>query len=340
LANAGSEFALNCTDTAAIIGTPSQSHNFEYLWTTTGGHFIATTSEPQTSVDAPGLYNLLVTNTLNGCTNHDKVTITEIATRPNEATISTQDPTCLEYDGTISVSDIRGGTPPYLISYDGGQAFYDTTSMGSLNAGEHDIIIQDIYGCEYHQKAALYAPTKPTLNAVPRYFIGLGDRIRLEAHSSVFVSDLDTVIWLPIPDTTCVNCLTPFAQPLSTTEYNVTIIDQQHCEASAKILVMVEDPDVYIPNVFSPQGAVQGNWSFTIFANPLRIKSITELQIFDRWGNQVFRQKEFAPNNMTLGWDGQYRDKKAPAGVYIYSAEIEFINGKKKLYTGDVTLVR
>ena len=338
--NAGPTFALNCTDTSTIIGTPNPATNLQYAWSSTDGHFQGDITLPQTIVDAPGQYNLLVTNVLNGCTAIDEVAITEISTHPNQATITSFDPTCLEHDGRISVFDIRGGTPPYLISYDGGQTFYDTTEINTLSYGEYDIVIQDIYGCEYHQKATLYAPIKPTLNVVPNYFIGLGDSIQLETHASVLASNLDSVIWTPMPDTACINCLTPFAKPLVTTEYAITIIDNQHCEASAKIMVMVQDPDVYIPNVFSPQGAVQGNWSFTIFANPLRIKAIKELQIFDRWGNHIFTQKEFAPNNMTLGWDGQYRDKKAPAGVYIYSAEIEFINGKRKLYSGDVTLIR
>ncbi len=339
-ADAGQTFALNCTDTTTIIGTPDQVSPHEYLWSSLDGHFLGNIAKSQTIVDAPGIYNLLVINTLNGCSDTDSVEITEISTRPNQAMLSTIDPTCLEYDGSISVYDIRGGTPPYLISYDGGQTFYDTTTNNTLNHGEYDIIIQDIYGCEYHKKATLYAPTKPSLNVVPNYIIELGDSIQLETHSSVFAVDLDSVIWAPIPDTNCVNCLTPFAKPLITTEYNITIIDDQHCEASAKIMVMVQDPDVYIPNVFSPQGAVQGNWSFTIFGNTKRIKSINQLQIYDRWGNQVFFKKDFAPNNMSLGWNGQYRHQNAPAGVYIYDAEIEFINGKKKRYSGDVTLVR
>ncbi len=338
--DAGSTFALNCTDTTTIIGTPNQATNLDYFWSTTDGHFMESTSTPQTVVNAPGLYNLLAINTINGCTNTDNVQITEIATRPNAATITTKDPTCLEYDGGISISDIRGGTPPYLISYDGGQTFYDTMAINSLNPGTFDIVIQDIYGCEYHQNANLFAPVVPTITMIPKYFIELGDSIQLAPNSSILKPDIDTIIWAPIPDTTCANCLDVFARPLVSTEYRVTVIDKKHCEASAKTLVLVKDPDVYIPNAFSPEGAVQGNWSFTIFANPLRVKTIKHLQIYNRWGNQVFLQEDFAPNNMTLGWDGQYRDQKAPAGVYIYAAEIEFINGKKKLYSGDVTLIR
>lgn len=338
--DAGTTFALNCTDTTTILGSPNSTLGWQYQWSTSNGHFIGQLTSATTIVDAPGLYHLLVTNLNNGCTNTDNVEITEIATRPDNAFITTEDPSCLEYDGTIMVSDIRGGTPPYLISYDGGQTFYDTTAISSLNQGDYNIVIQDIYGCEYQLNTSLQAPANPTLNVVPEYFIQLGDSVQLETHSSVNAIDLDTIIWSPSPDTTCIHCLSPFAKPFVTTEYEIKIIDKLHCEASAKILVMVQDPGVYIPNIFSPEGTVQGNWSFTIFTDPRSIKSIKQLQIFDRWGNQVFANKDFEPNNMQLGWDGQYRGKKAPAGVYIYSAEIEFINGKKKLYSGDITLVR
>ncbi|HHB79114.1 MAG TPA: hypothetical protein ENK85_07770 [Saprospiraceae bacterium] len=340
LADAGTTFALNCTDTSAMIGTPNTMNIYSYLWNTTNGHFINQTTTAQTQVDAPGVYNLLVTNLINGCTSSDQVEITEIDTKPNEASLNTQNPTCLGDDGLIEIAEVRGGTPPYLYSYDGGQTFHDTTVNSTLNPGEYEIVIQDLYGCEYHQNTTLHAPQMPSLQPIPRYIIELGDSIRLETHSSVFANELDTVYWAPVPDTNCVHCLTPYAKPLTSTEYWITIVDKNHCEASAKINVMVQDPDVYIPNIFSPQGDVQANWAFTVFANPRRVKNIKQLHVYDRWGTQIFTNKDFTPNNLSMGWNGQYRDKKAPAGVYIYSAEVEFINGKSKLYSGDVTLVR
>lgn len=339
-ANAGASFALNCTDTTTILGAPNPPNNYGFIWTTTNGHFMNQYAVPQPIVDAPGLYYLLVTNLTTGCTNKDSVVVTEIDTKPDAASIKTIDPTCLGYDGSIEIFDIRGGTPPYLFSKDGGHTYHDSSLLSSLNPASYNIIIQDVYGCELQQEVSLMAPILPTLNMPPDYIIEMGDSIRLQTNASVLASDLDTIIWAPIPDINCVNCLTPFAKPLTTTEYWVTIIDSLHCEATAKVLVMVQDPDVYIPNIFSPKGEVQGNWGFTIFGNTKRIKLIKQLHIYDRWGNQIFLNKNFAPNNMMMGWDGEYREKDAPAGVYIYAAEIEFIDGSKKQYHGDVTLIR
>ena len=39
-------------------------------------------------------------------------------------------------------------------------------------------------------------------------------------------------------------------------------------------------------------------------------------------------------------WDGRYRGRSAPSGVYIYIIEIEFTDGEKLVYRGDLTLIR
>ena len=338
--DAGDEFALNCTDTTTIIGIENNHSNYVFSWTTNNGHFLESIKKPQTIVDRPGQYNLWVQNLTNGCTNTDSVVITEIAARPNAVSLSTQDPTCIGYDGQITINRVEGGSPPYLYSFDGGQSFHDTITNATLNYGAHDVVIQDIYGCEYHQLVDLKAPIPPVLNVTPEHIIEMGDHVFIHANASVLATELDSIIWTPVPDTLCPHCLTADASPYSTTTYHLRIVDSLHCEANADILVLVEDPDVYIPNAFSPDGERQGNSSFTIYGNPSRIKQVRNLHVYDRWGSQVFRRDNFSPNVLSLGWDGSYRDKKSPPGVYIYAAEVELINGEIRRFKGDVTLVR
>ena len=67
---------------------------------------------------------------------------------------------------------------------------------------------------------------------------------------------------------------------------------------------------------------------------------IQSLTILNRWGGVVFSNNNIAPNDFEAGWDGFSRGKVASEGVYIYVAEILFIDGKVETFSGDVTLVK
>ena len=69
-------------------------------------------------------------------------------------------------------------------------------------------------------------------------------------------------------------------------------------------------------------------------------EAIEVLRVFDRWGDKVWSQYNFQPNNPGLGWDAVVRNNKLDPGVFVYWATIKFIDGKSILYKGDVTLVR
>ena len=96
--------------------------------------------------------------------------------------------------------------------------------------------------------------------------------------------------------------------------------------------------EVFIPNAFSPNGDGQ-NDVFFIFANNERIKQINTFQVYDRWGEQVFLAENFQANDPSSGWNGKLNDEKLNPAVFVYFAEIEFIDGVKLIYKGDVTLM-
>jgi gliding motility-associated-like protein len=89
----------------------------------------------------------------------------------------------------------------------------------------------------------------------------------------------------------------------------------------------VLSPDLFIPNVFSPNG---DGINDVYMVNYSGSQPFT-LQIADRWGVKVY-----AGNNKTIGWSGKdTQGEDVSDGVYYYSVKI----GDKE-YTGPVTLVR
>jgi gliding motility-associated-like protein len=64
------------------------------------------------------------------------------------------------------------------------------------------------------------------------------------------------------------------------------------------------------------------------------IKTVS-LKIFNRWGEKVFDSQ-----NQFLGWDGTYKGQPQAPGVYVYEAQITFLDNTQTLRTGSITLIR
>ncbi len=75
---------LNCNVTSILLnGTASSTGAvFTFLWNTSNGNFVGQPNSLQPTVDAPGTYNLLLTNTMNGCTATASVVVPEDITPP------------------------------------------------------------------------------------------------------------------------------------------------------------------------------------------------------------------------------------------------------------------
>ena len=100
--------------------------------------------------------------------------------------------------------------------------------------------------------------------------------------------------------------------------------------ASSRVIV-IGMPPVYIPNSFTPNGD-GNNDLFLIYGEGIKT---VNLKIFNRWGEMVFNSE-----NQFLGWDGNYKGANQPVGVYVYEAQITFLDNRQTLRTGSITLIR
>ena len=57
--------------------------------------------------------------------------------------------------------------------------------------------------------------------------------------------------------------------------------------------------------------------------------------IFNRWGNKIIEL-----NDASQGWDGTYRGKLVPAGVYYYVIKARGSDGKVYNIDGDINIIR
>jgi gliding motility-associated-like protein len=137
----------------------------------------------------------------------------------------------------------------------------------------------------------------------------------------------------------CADCLSTTVTAISDEEYEVTITDIRGCFATAIFRLLVRSPqiNIFIPNIFSPNGDGV-NDGFTLFTD--RQVSIDQFMVFDRWGNMMFETRNISPNNPQIGWDGRSKGQLVNEGVYVYSIQITLPNGVKEIIKGDITVMR
>jgi gliding motility-associated-like protein len=91
--------------------------------------------------------------------------------------------------------------------------------------------------------------------------------------------------------------------------------------------------------MFSPNGDGINDVLF-ISGDENQIVSIKKFQVFNRWGELLHETSGFQPNDPSNGWDGRFKNVLMNPGVFVYRAEIEYIDGVTEVVTGDVTLVK
>ncbi|MGB4850617.1 MAG: gliding motility-associated C-terminal domain-containing protein, partial [Saprospiraceae bacterium] len=119
-----------------------------------------------------------------------------------------------------------------------------------------------------------------------------------------------------------------------------TVFDINGCTGTDELQITVtKDRRVFIPTVFSPNH--DGiNDIFSIKADQRQITRIKKFDIYNRWGAMVYHAVDYQPDDLTFGWTGVDDHGIINPGVYVYLAEIEFIDGVSVRYTGDVTVIQ
>ena len=339
-AGASPEF-LDCnTEEVTLDGNNSSTGNqYTYLWTTISGNIISGESQLSPVVDTGGWYTLTVVNLENSCTESDNVLVEENLEKPTRLDLLPIAPLCHDDPGSVAATEVTGGVAPYLYSLDGGNTFYGDTLFSGLMPGTVSVVVQDVNGCQFEAQTTI--PNVPPLNLIleNEVTIGLGEEHQLKAITNIPETKIDTIVWTNTNTLDCTNCLDPIASPVENTLYKIMLVDTNDCVAEADILLRVDKQrNVFIPNAFSPNGD-GNNDVFMIFAKSESVKSITAFQLFNRWGEKVFERKNFKPNDPINGWDGYFNGKRVNPSVLVYYAEIEFVDGLKKMYKGDFTLM-
>ncbi|MCB0686650.1 MAG: gliding motility-associated C-terminal domain-containing protein, partial [Saprospiraceae bacterium] len=316
------------TNGMAIPQVSGGTKSYQYDWSNGTNDSIADNL-------SSGQYFLTVTDA-NGCQTPAAALISEPP--PLMVLIdSTRDVICFgDQTGAIFFNG-NGGTPPFMYSVDGAN-FSDALFFEHLRAGSYQLTIKDNRGCTLSTPVQILQPEQLIVDAGSDTTINLGFTAQLIAsHQPVGKPVVYT--WSHPESLDCENCPFPISSPLATTTYSVQVVDDAGCIASDQVTIFVYlNRPVFIPNSITPNGDGY-NDKLAIYGGPAT-KIVRKIQIFDRWGEMVYEGQDLALNDETLGWDGTYRGQELNPGVFVYVAEVEFIDNSVLQFEGDLTLIR
>ena len=287
-----------------------------------------------TSGLSPGQYIYTLYYELSNCNYYVTDTL-NIIPLP-QFTLQYTDPVCKDDEnGTITIA-----APDSMEYYLNGTKI-DDSHIDNLPAGEYTITVKDRYGCETSKSVTLTNPDDMEISITGSPYIkeDASNNFQLSGISGFNVSD---IIWhFEGGDTLChgVDCTEVDISISHDDSLCVDVIYNEQCVSTACMgLVYIENVDINIPNIFTPDG--DGINDLFFITTDATVEIIKELKIFDRWGELVFAQKDFPPNQSQYAWDGKHNGKEVLPGVYVYYVVFK-IKGRPDLkIAGDLTLIK
>ncbi len=232
--------------------------------------------------------------------------------------------------GSIEISNVSGDAPPFS-QFINGESFAGLET--DLEAGIYEIIVEDRFLCADSQNIELTPP--------PQFFdLSISEPQPIQQGESIPVTiqstaEITGISWNQLPNENCPDCLEFSFSPLRSFDYILTATNIDGCIATDTLSVIVtEGEPLFIPDAIRPDSEFAENRVFTIFGNPLVVESITELFIFDRYGNQVYDRQQVILNDLDTAWNGILNDQFVEQGVYTYRATVQQTNRRPEVISG------
>ncbi len=312
--------------------SPSGGQTFDYYWSSNAntGNYSAAYNL------APGTYSVTVSDINFGCSGIASYNVTEPPAIEIDYRLSA--PKCFGEKGDLEILGISNAQGAWEAAIIGGESVKDGDKFQIEPGMPMRLLIEDAKGCTSAEDFIVAARQELKLELGKSYDIKYGEEIHFDPVYSPFSNV--SFEWDTADNLSCMDCPDPVAKPTETTTYRLQMTDTAGCSIDDFVNVAVrKSRDIFIPNSFSPnQDGI--NDSFYPYGG-FEIVAIHSMLVFDRWGGKVFESKEkFLPNDPDAGWDGFAKNKPAEPSTYLYTMNVEFIDGEIILFSGEVNLMK
>ena len=326
LITAGPDTTICVGDAAQLTAGGGVSYAWSPVPTLTCATCQTTSASPTTTT------GYVVTGTdQNGCVNKDSVVV------------------ALQYITTSAVGD--GGEicqdSVFQLHASGAQR-YEWTPAESLDdskisdplASPQETTIYTVHAWEGScppdsHKVRVTVHPKPVISTGGDRTIVAGETVMLQVSGS----GLHQFLWTPDESLSCNTCSNPVASPSVTTTYYVQVSSLKGCKSidTVTVRIICDQSQVFIPNLFSPNGDGQND---VFYPRGEGLREIKSFRIYNRWGELVYERRGAMLNDATGAWDGTMNGKELNPDVFVYIIEGVCITGDAISWKGDVTLIR
>ena len=274
---------------------------------------------------AVGTHNITITDA-NGCATQTSVTLNAPIALDGFADVSSdyrgQDISCVGEDDGEATAFASGGVPPYIYAWSNNA---DTETATNLAAGTHTVTITDGNGATVSVEVELFEPE-------PIELILESTPSGSPSNGTAKVTALGGVSPFSFSWNDPFLRSTETIDQLATGWYRVTATDANGCQENDQIEVTQSlELDCIKENMtITPNGDGMNDFltlgCIHLFNN--------EVEIFNRWGNQIFRATDYDGS-----WNGLRNNKQVPDGGYFYIISVALPTGKRT-FKGSLTIIR
>jgi len=233
--NAGTDKNLNCTTTSATIGTTAIVGN-TYSWSPATGLSSTTIAQPIANPVATTIYTITVTGA-NGCTATDIVTVNVNTVPPVADAGSDKNLTCATTSTIIGTAGIAGSTYSWSPATGLSSTTIAQPTASPSTTTTYTVIVTGSNGCTSTDIVVVNVNTSlPTVNA------GVDKNLNCTSTSTTIGTTAivgNTYSWSPATGLSSTTNAQPIANPISTTNYTVTVTGSNGCTATDVVVVNV-----------------------------------------------------------------------------------------------------
>ncbi len=251
--------------------------------------------------------------------------------------VAARDASCASADsGYLEILSLAGGTPPYRLTANGTPL--KIQNHFKLLVGDYRLDLVDSNNCSLTKNVRIQSPELGSLEVSPSNAdLVLGDTLYLSA-SLYKIHGIKYMRWTGNGDIACDTCLVTYVVAKKEKgHFELRVVDDKDCVYVGKVTFRAHR-GFYVPNVFSPNG--DGLNDFFHLYSDRSVEKIDWMQIYDRWGELIYQMTDLFPNQDERAWDGTFRGRAMPPGVYLYFIKFRDKSGVQHTLTGDVTLIR
>lgn len=214
--------------------------------------------------------------------------------------------------GTVNLSGELGNVQSWLSSTDG---FLWTPITNNSTVQAYSGITQTTwYQAIVKNGTCPNDTTLPvTISIVPNPVTTINDTTIVQG-TSIHLSGTGngTAVWTPAIGLDTATIFNPLATPLVTTQYTITVTDNNSCVTTDSVLVtiFVLEFNGMVANLFTPNGdGINDTW----YIQDILSYPENEVFIYNIYGNQVYTKKGY-----TNDWKGTFNGSDLPDGTYFY----------------------